>query len=488
MYDAVNRLSNATFFGGCEQYTYDNWGNLTAEQPFGTCTGVMWNMPADGNNRIMAYQSNYDASGNLTYITGLSGASTFNAENQLASFSGNMLASFAYDGDGRRVKASETWVNPQTTWYWNDLSGDVLVETDQLLNIRNLYFYLNGERIGYAPQGGAGNIVYFYYRDQLGNVRAITDQNGTQCFAADYDPWGGIIPGNYQINNCPTEYNRFTGKDRDPIMGVDYFGARYYKNDMGRFYSPDDGEDQNPLNPQSWNLYTYVRNNPSTLTDEDGRSVTICDANGHCSTVSNDDYSQAQQQDKYNNAPSLSSLQSQYGMTGSATGNVTDSGGNVVGTVQYVPDNPGLEGPANLAGARELAAIGIGVDNFISRALSHPAVQGFLSVFLFAGGGEEEGALEGVGTLEAAADAERIANGHAFLKHAGEFGNISKDEFKELVQATISNPSDARSLANGRTAYWNEGEHMVVIRNPNSADGGTAFRPAAGKAYFDNLR
>jgi|SRR5581483_2012396 len=113
MYDAVNRLSNATFFGSCEQYTYDNWGNLTAELPFGTCTGVMWNMPADGNNRIVAYQSNYDASGNLTYVTGLSGSSTFNAENQLASFSGNMLASFAYDGDGRRVKASETWVNPK---------------------------------------------------------------------------------------------------------------------------------------------------------------------------------------------------------------------------------------------------------------------------------------------------------------------------------------------------------------------------------------
>src|SRR5579862_9925123 len=104
MYDAVNRLSNATFFGSCEQYTYDNGGNLTAEQPFGTCTGVMWNMPADGNNRIMAYQSNYDGSGNLTYVTGLSGSSTFNSENQLASFSGNIVASFAYDGDGRRVR------------------------------------------------------------------------------------------------------------------------------------------------------------------------------------------------------------------------------------------------------------------------------------------------------------------------------------------------------------------------------------------------
>src|SRR5581483_9407014 len=229
-----------------------------------------WNMPADGNNRIMAYQSNYDGSGNLTYVTGLSGSSTFNSENQLASFSGNIVASFAYDGDGRRVRTSETWVNPQTTWYWNDLSGDVLVETDQLLNIRNLYFYLNGERIGYAPQGGAGNIVYFYYRAQLGNVRAITDQNGNQCFAADYDPWGGII-GN-PPDNCPTEYNRFTGKDRDAIMGVDYCGARYYKNDMGRFYSPDDPlGDQDADDPQSWNLYTYVRNNPLRNIDRDGR-------------------------------------------------------------------------------------------------------------------------------------------------------------------------------------------------------------------------
>jgi filamentous hemagglutinin len=28
---------------------------------------------------------------------------------------------------------------------------------------------------------------------------------------------------------------------------------------------------------------------------------------------------------------------------------------------------------------------------------------------------------------------------------------------------------------------------MVVIRNPGAADGGTAFSPTAGKAYFDNL-
>src|SRR5579862_2343696 len=64
----------------------------------------------------------------------------------------------------------------------------------------------------------------------------------------------------------------FTGKARDPVMGVDYFGARYYKNDMGRFYSPDEPfVDQDTDDPQSWNLYTYVRNNPLRNIDRDGR-------------------------------------------------------------------------------------------------------------------------------------------------------------------------------------------------------------------------
>jgi RHS repeat-associated protein len=39
---------------------------------------------------------------------------------------------------------------------------------------------------------------------------------------------------------------------------------------MGRFSSPDDGEDQDVQDPQSWNLYGYVRNNPVTHTDDDG--------------------------------------------------------------------------------------------------------------------------------------------------------------------------------------------------------------------------
>ena len=42
---------------------------------------------------------------------------------------------------------------------------------------------------------------------------------------------------------------------------------------MGRLMSPDGGVDQHPEDPQSWNLYTYVRNNPLTLIDPSGQYI-----------------------------------------------------------------------------------------------------------------------------------------------------------------------------------------------------------------------
>lgn len=68
--------------------------------------------------------------------------------------------------------------------------------------------------------------------------------------------------------------SRFTGKERDTETGLDYFGARYYGSNMGRFIQSDlpfadwDFED-----PQSLNLYGYVRNNPLRMVDPDGQGA-----------------------------------------------------------------------------------------------------------------------------------------------------------------------------------------------------------------------
>jgi RHS repeat-associated protein len=94
----------------------------------------------------------------------------------------------------------------------------------------------------------------------------------------------------------PPSRSHFTGKEHDQESGNDYFGARYYASSMGRFLSPDpSGLDfANPRNPQSLNLYSYVRNNPLGHIDPTGlalqlncyndpdTSTTSTDANGKC--------------------------------------------------------------------------------------------------------------------------------------------------------------------------------------------------------------
>lgn len=74
---------------------------------------------------------------------------------------------------------------------------------------------------------------------------------------------------------------KFTGHERD-YNGLywiqtqdylDYMHARYYQARMGRFLSVDPSMDlqANPPNPQRWNRYSYVSNNPINKIDPDGR-------------------------------------------------------------------------------------------------------------------------------------------------------------------------------------------------------------------------
>jgi len=69
---------------------------------------------------------------------------------------------------------------------------------------------------------------------------------------------------------------KFTGKERDTESGLDYFGARYYGSNMGRWMTPDwaDKPEDVPYaqldNPQSLNLYAYLGNNPLSSVDSDG--------------------------------------------------------------------------------------------------------------------------------------------------------------------------------------------------------------------------
>jgi hypothetical protein len=94
--------------------------------------------------------------------------------------------------------------------------------------------------------------------------------------------------------------------------------------------------------------------------------------------------------------------------------------------------------------------------------------------------------MTGAGSL-----AKRIASGHAFREHVmarGEYPGIaSPDQFADLIDGVIANPDASRPLRHGRYAYWQQKTQTVVIVDPSHPDGGTAFRPAAGRAYYDRL-
>lgn len=65
---------------------------------------------------------------------------------------------------------------------------------------------------------------------------------------------------------------KFTGKERDSESGLDNFGARYYGSSLGRFMQVDPKQFslRTLANPQKWNKYAYVLNNPLRYVDPDG--------------------------------------------------------------------------------------------------------------------------------------------------------------------------------------------------------------------------
>jgi len=80
----------------------------------------------------------------------------------------------------------------------------------------------------------------------------------TTCSRADAGAW--------------FNYPFLTSKERDNETGLDYFGARYYSSTQGRFTSVDpSGKSITVSNPQSWNRYTYVLNNPLAYIDHNGK-------------------------------------------------------------------------------------------------------------------------------------------------------------------------------------------------------------------------
>ncbi|MFZ0819429.1 MAG: RHS repeat-associated core domain-containing protein, partial [Candidatus Acidiferrales bacterium] len=114
------------------------------------------------------------------------------------------------------------------------------------------------------------SITKYHLQDHL-SIRMTTDANGAVLGQQGHFPFGELW---YDLNT--TTKWMFTDKERDAESGLDDFDARYYSSSLGRFVSADWSTIPEPVpyadfrNPQSLNLYIYLRNNPLNSIDPDG--------------------------------------------------------------------------------------------------------------------------------------------------------------------------------------------------------------------------
>lgn len=296
-YNTLNQLTSSTptagtFAGQNHCWQYDPFGNRTVSYN-GSCTT---GMPAQAyaGNQSTAGLLTYDAAGNVNLDSSAGITYLYDGDGRLCAVSSTpypgvtTMVGYIYDADGTRVAkgtitsmscdpTSNGFVAANETDYVLGPGGEQVSETgpDGQGNRKWVHsnVWVGGKLLGTYDNDG----LHFYADDWLGTRRGQTDYAGNweqRCVGL---PWGDGMSCTGAIDS-PTEHH-FTGKERDTETGNDYFEARYYSSAMGRFMSPDWSAREEPVpysqldDPQSLNLYSYVRNNPLSRTDPTGHCV-----------------------------------------------------------------------------------------------------------------------------------------------------------------------------------------------------------------------
>jgi RHS repeat-associated protein len=281
-YDAANRLHTSQASGGAggtyslSTYGYSSsTGNLTFGETHLTynaqvsCTAGNRTLPHAASiayTSSYTYTYSYDCNGNMIARNVDNPYSlAYDAENRLTGVTGSTNAAFLYDGDGNRVKGT---VGSTTTIYIGNY-----FEWTGSTDFMKKYYYAGSTRVAMRIGSTTNPTAQLTYLldDHLGSTSVTTNSSGTKVAELRYKPLGRT---RYTSGSTLTTY-RFTGQRAEASVGgsfgLYFYGSRWFDPLLGRFISPDSIiPDQN--NPQSWDRYEYVFNNP----------VRYNDPNGHC--------------------------------------------------------------------------------------------------------------------------------------------------------------------------------------------------------------
>lgn len=160
-----------------------------------------------------------------------------------------------YDGLGQRVQSTNSGVVTNLVY---DAFGQLIAEYNS------------------TPVGGAGGVTYLA-SDSQGSIRMVMDNNGTVIARRDYQPFGEEItvntgrrtPAQGYAANINTR-QQYAGMEKES-SGLNHTSWRSQDSMAGRWTIPDPYAGSMRLtNPQTFNRYTYVGNDPVNRIDPSG--------------------------------------------------------------------------------------------------------------------------------------------------------------------------------------------------------------------------
>jgi RHS repeat-associated protein len=246
-YDEMNRLTgaNAGIYGN-KTFSYDQLDNILQKDGriYQYDLAKPYTLTNDGR-----YGYTYDANGSMT---GRSDGRTisWDCENRVTSISDG--GSYGYSAQGQRIikadaNSTKYYFFPE---YEEEYKAGVLSKSVK-------YYFVNKQRVA---ENSSTSGVRYYTKDHLGSSSAITDANGNLVLRTVNSPYGSEV---YNQGTGDVAY-KFTDKEKDNT-GLDYFGARYYDPEVGRFISVDPAKD-------GGNWYEYCYDNPLKFYDPTGCS------------------------------------------------------------------------------------------------------------------------------------------------------------------------------------------------------------------------
>ena len=276
IYDWAGRVIRSDTNGVQRTFEYDAFGNRQKCLQAGG-TDCQPGLQIIGTTNRLALAS-YDSAGNVTQFDGHT--YTYDALNmQTRDVQGVVVRDYVYTADDERI-AVYTPGNGAWRWTVRDTSGKVLREltshdaagapaAGSWTWVKD-YVYRDNLLLASRQLEQGTPTTYHYHLDHLGTPRRITDATDLIVGQHNYHAFGPELTQG-RIDEPSLTALKYTGHERDGDL--DYMHARYYDMDVGRFLSVDPvlNVKRHLQQPQGWNRYSYVENNPINNTDPTGR-------------------------------------------------------------------------------------------------------------------------------------------------------------------------------------------------------------------------